>query len=427
MKKHPSERSIKAMNILLIATALAWFGVAPAAQAVVPPPDGAYPGFNTAEGQSALFSLNTSTGIANTAVGSFSLWSNVDANFNTAVGTGTLLFNTAGENTAVGAAALLFNTTGEHNTATGVRALSNNTEGYGNTAIGFQALFSSPTGSENTANGFGALGSNTTGAENTATGWGALAGNTEGGGNTATGYRALQFNIASINSTAVGNNALQIASGNLNTALGAGAGQNQTGGGGNVYIGALMSGVAGENDTTYIRNVYDSQTSARAVYINADNKIGTLSSSRRYKEEIGPMDKASESIFALKPVTFRYKKEIDRSQALSFGLVAEEVAEISPDLITRDQEGKPQTVRYEAVNAMLLNEFLKEHKKVEEQQTMIWQLKSKAAKQGDTISELTKSVGAVTAQLKEQALQIQKVSAQVQMSEPLAKVALSNP
>ena len=139
------------------------------------------------------------------------------------------------------------------------------------------------------------------------------------------------------------------------------------------------------------------------------------------------MNKASESIFALKPVTFRYKKEIDRSQALSFGLIAEEVAEISPDLITRDQEGKPQTVRYEAVNAMLLNEFLKEHKKVEEQQAMIQQLKSKAAKQEGTISELTKSLGVVTAQLKEQAFQIQKVSAQVQMGEPLAKVALSDP
>src|SRR5262249_26294109 len=140
MKKHPNERSIKAMNILLIATALAWFGLGPAAQAVVPPPDGAYPGFNTAGGQNALFSLNTSTGIANTAVGSFSLWSNVDASSNTAVGTGTLLFNTAGENTAVGTAALLFNTTGEHNTATGVRALFSNTTGYDNLAAGYQAL-----------------------------------------------------------------------------------------------------------------------------------------------------------------------------------------------------------------------------------------------------------------------------------------------
>jgi hypothetical protein len=428
MKNQLKTNPIQPFNRLGAIVVLAWFGLIPLAQAVVPAPAGGYPGFNTAQGQNALFSLTT--GIGNTAAGWSSLKSNTDGSFNTAVGAATLLFNVGDQdtgegiqNTAIGGAALLSNTTGACNTANGALALFtnttgsrnsangafalfSNTEGYYNTAIGYQALFSNTMGYENTANGAFALDSNTTGNENTASGWGALAGNTEGGGNTATGNRALQFSGASVNSTAVGNNALQLASGNLNTALGAGAGQNQTSGTGNVYIGALMSGTADENDTTYIRNVYDSQTSARAVYINADNKIGTLSSSRRYKEDIGPMDRASESIFALKPVTFRYKKEIDRSQALSFGLIAEEVAEISPDLITRDQEGKPQTVRYEAVNAMLLNEFLKEHRKVE---------------------KLEATLEAVNARLQEQAGQIQRVTAQVDATKPLAHLALNNP
>jgi hypothetical protein len=435
MKKHLKENAIKPMNILITAVALACFVFAQLAQAVVPAPDGGYPGFNTAEGQNALFGLTTGQG--NTAVGWFSLWSNTDGSFNTGVGAGTLPFNvgdqSTGEgvnNTALGTVALLFNTTGSENTATGVQALFSNTDGvantatgyqalasnttgYSNTAVGQQALFSNTTGYQNAANGFGALGGNTTGHANTASGWGALGGNSEGSGNTATGYSALQFNTTGFNNTANGNNALEMATGNLNTGLGAGAGQNQTSGSGNVYIGAIVSGVAGENDTTYIRNVHDSVASARAVYVNADNKIGTLSSSRRYKQDIRPMDKASEGIFALKPVTFRYKKEIDRSQALSFGLIAEDVAKISPDLITRDEEGKPQTVRYEAVNGMLLNEFLKEHKKVQEQ--------------GASITELKKEIQALTATVTQQAAQIQKVTAQVDATKPLPHLVLNNP
>jgi septal ring factor EnvC (AmiA/AmiB activator) len=170
----------------------------------------------------------------------------------------------------------------------------------------------------------------------------------------------------------------------------------------------MGAGAGSEIDTTYIRNVYDSVATARAVFVNSDNKIGTIASSRRYKENITPMHKASEALFALKPVTFRYKKEIDRSRTLSFGLIAEEVAEISPDLITRDRDGKPETVRYEAVNAMLLNEFLKEHKKVEEQQATIAELKS-------TVVQQQKGMEAFTAQLKEQAAQLQKVSNQIEV------------
>ncbi len=163
-----------------------------------------------------------------------------------------------------------------------------------------------------------------------------------------------------------------------------------------------------------------SVASARAVYVNSDNKIGTIASSRRFKEDITPMDKASEALFALKPVTFRYKKEIDRSRTLSFGLIAEEVAKISPDLITRDRQGKPETVRYEAVNAMLLNEFLKEHKKVEEQQATIAELKS-------TVVQQQKGMEILTAQLKEQATQIQKVSNHLEVTRLVPQVVANKP
>ena len=151
-----------------------------------------------------------------------------------------------------------------------------------------------------------------------------------------------------------------------NIGLGYNAGSSLTTGRGNVCIGSEIVGITGESNRTRIRNVYSWIASGRAVYVNSDNKIGTLASTRGVKNDIKPMDKASEAILALKPVTFRYKKEIDASGTLQFGLVAEEVADINADLVTRDAEGKPETVRYDAVNAMLLNEFLKEHRKVAE-------------------------------------------------------------
>jgi septal ring factor EnvC (AmiA/AmiB activator) len=187
--------------------------------------------------------------------------------------------------------------------------------------------------------------------------------------------------------------------------------------------------VDGESDTTRIRNIYASVATGRAVYVNSDNKIGTLSSSRRYKEEIKPMNKSSEALFALKPVSFRYKREVDPSRALSFGLIAEEVAEISPDLITRDKEGKPETVRYEAVNAMLLNEFLKEHKKVEQQRASIAELKATVAQQQSqfqaTTAEQRKQIHDLTAQLNEQAIQIQRVSARLELNKPAQQAIAS--
>src|SRR5438445_4306830 len=333
--------------------ALACFALSPGAQAVSPAPDGGYPGGNTAEGQSALFSLTT--GGFNTSVGFLSLRSNTTGQLNTGIGAGTLLANTADKNTATGAGALLSNTTGPYNTANGAFAIFSNAEGNDNTATGFDALFRN-TGNNNTAAGSHALEANTTGEDN--------------------------------------------------VALGVDAGSSQTTGSGNVYIGSLVFGVAGERNACYIRGIFG-QTSANGipVLINSDNKLGTTTSSKRFKDEIKPMGKVSEALFALKPVSFHYKKEIDPHGIAQFGLVAEEVEKVNTDLVVRDKEGKPYSVRYDQVNAMLLNEFLKEHRTVQEQQKEI-----------DTLRN----------ELKEQRVLIQKVSAQVQVSNPAPQVVVSN-
>jgi hypothetical protein len=356
---------------------------APKAEAVVPPPDGGYPNFNTAEGQNALFSLTT--GAANTAVGWFSLWGNAAGSFNTAAGVGALLFNTADNNTAFGAAALLFNMTGGQNTAVGTAALLNNDDGTNNTAVGFQALEL-----------------HTTGAFNNAFGRSALAFDQSGASNNAFGAFALQNNISGVNNTAVGDLALAGSTGDSNTAVGAGAGSNATTGSGNVYIGAEISGVIGDSNHTYIRNINTTTVSgggADSVTVNlGTGLLGHASSSRRYKEAIKPMEQASEVLYALKPVTYRYKKNIDPSQSLDYGLVAEDVAEVDPNLATRGAEGKIETVRYSAINAMLLNEFLKEHRKVE----------------------------TLEAKVAELAARVERVSAQVQVEHSAAQVAVNN-
>jgi hypothetical protein len=449
MKMYNQGQQAQKLSAFFIATSLLCFGLFPIANAVSPPPDGGYPGGNTAEGQNALLSLTTGT--YNTAVGLYSLLSNQEGLFNTGIGAGALLANTADENTANGAGALfsdttgfdntangafaLFsNTTGSRNTATGVDALLNNnadfntangesalasnSEGEGNIAIGGTALYNNTMGDFNTATGYRALVQNTTGSFNTANGKDALFSNSSGINNSATGFGALFSNTTGGNNTANGVNALHDnTGGDNNTALGLGAGFDITGSG-NVCIGAGVAGVAGEDNITRIRNVYESVATERAVYVTSDNRIGTLSSSRRYKKQIRPIEKASEVIHLLTPVSFRYKKEVDPAQSLCFGLIAEEVAQIDPHLVTSDSEGKPQTVRYEAVNAMLLNEFLKEHRKVEEQRVTIAELKSTVTQQQQefqaAIAEQRKEMRAVIARLKEQEVKIQKVDAQLE-------------
>jgi len=349
---------------LFVAFTLICFALSPSTRAVVPAPDGGYPGFTTAEGQNALFSLTT--GVANTSVGWYSLFNNTDGSYNTGVGAGTLLFNvgdqTTGDgtqNTAIGAAALLFNTTGGENTATGVTALLNNSGGSINTAIGYAALAS----------------------------------NTIGSGNTAVGRFALAEN----------------STGSLNIALGSSAGSNVLAAGNVICIGANVSG-EDVSDSCYIGQIFGATSSfGTAVFINSNNRLGTLTSSRRFKEEIKPMDKASETLFALKPVAFRYKKKIDPARTSQFGLVAEEVEKVNPDLVVRDKEGKPYSVRYEAVNAMLLNEFLKEHRKVEKLEA--------------TVERQHKDFEAAVAELKGK---IQKVSAQLEVNKPAPQTVLNN-
>jgi len=318
---------------LLIALGLVCFALSPRAQAVLPAPDGGYPGGNTAEGTNALFSRTS--GLYNTATGLNALLKDTSGSRNTANGVNALRSNTTGSsNTAVGTNALFLNSS-IHNTAIGDSALFSNTIGVGNTAVGYQSLFSSNFGSLNTAIG----------------------------------------NFAGIHIT----------------------------GDGNVCIGGGVGGNAGVSNTTWIRNVYASEANARAVYVNADGKLGTLASSRRFKKEIKPMDQTSEAILAFKPVTFHYKS--GNTDTPQFGLIAEEVAEINPGLVVRNENGEIYTVRYEAVNAMLLNEFLKEHKKVE---------------------ELEGIVTSLVATVKEQAAQIQKVSAQLEVNKTARQIVLNN-
>jgi hypothetical protein len=380
--------NMKLQNLIHILIGILCIGFLPRAQAVLPAPDGGYPNFTTAEGTNAL--KNLTTGAANTGVGWRALFSAGDANFNTGVGAGALVLNTGDSNTAVGTAALLLNTTATQNTAVGTGALVFNDTGPLNTAVGYQALSANVSGLENTAIGDQALLNNT------------------GNFNVAVGGAALLNNTAGNENTACGSGALNDTTGNDNTALGFQAGISATTGDGNVYIGSGMHGVAGEANHTYVRNINTTNVSGGGtdtVTVNlTTGLLGHLTSSRRYKEDIKPMDNSSQTLFALKPVTFRYKKEIDQSQSLEYGLVAEEVAKVDPSLAIRDKNGQIDSVRYNAINAMLLNEFLKEHRKNEEQEK--------------TIAELNSGMTALAATVKVQAAQIQKVSAQLAVASP---------
>jgi hypothetical protein len=284
--------------------------------------------------------------------------------------------------------------------------------------VSSEAVVPPPDGSHdngNTAEGTKALVSNTTGQANTAIGVGALYKNTTGVGNTATGMAALGSNTTGFANTAIGVRALLNATGNYNVALGDSAGEFLSTGDNNIDIGYNVVGVKGESNTirigntditaTYIGGI-SRQTAAEgaAVFVDSNGKLGTMTASTRFTDEIKPMDKASEAILTLKPVTFRYKHEIDPKSIRQFGLVAEEVEKVNPDLVGRDEQGKVYSVRYDAVNAMLLNEFLKAHRKNEEQEA--------------TIAQLKKELQAFAASLKEQAAQIQKVSAQLEVSKP---------
>jgi len=324
---------------------------------------------------------------------------------------------------------------GNSNTSEGYQALFSLTPGNGNTADGWDALYSN-TGDYNTANGIQALYTNTTGISNTANGGFALVLNTTGSNNTATGFQALFLNTTGSNNTANGVNALFENTGSNNIALGNQAGFDLTTGDNNIDIYDL--GVAGEANTirigtqgtqtaTYIAGISGATVAGGIpVIIDASGHLGTVVSSQRFKDQIKPMDKASEAILSLKPVTFRYKHELDPKGIPQFGLVAEEVEKVNPDLVVRDAEGKVYSVRYEAVNAMLLNEFLKEHRKVEEHEATIAQLKGAAAKQEAVNAEQRKRMEIVTARLKEQDSKIQSVSDRVELNKPAPRTVDNN-
>ena len=296
--------------------------------------------------------------VTNTALGTGALFSNTSSD-NTAVGFNCMYNNTTGfANTAVGSRALEVGTTSSNSTAIGVQALVHN-NADGNTAIGETALYANTSGFSNAATGNVALTTNTSGSQNTADGSGALFSNTEGDANTGLGYNALVNNTTGSNNIAVGFVAgFSLTTGDYNIDIG-----NQ---GVADEVGTIRIGDSNQT-ATYIAGISGQTASGgAAVYVNSDGKLGTSTSSKRFKEDIQPMNKASEAILALRPVSFRYKKEIDPKAIPQFGLVAEEVEKVNPDLVVRDKEGKPYTVRYDQVNAMLLNEFLKEHRKVEQ-------------------------------------------------------------
>ena len=398
---HPSIQVKTTTLPLLTMLMLTCFALSPRAQAACQ--NGCLQNRNTALGDDALLSLTNGT--HNTAVGERALFETRGGDNNTATGYLSLRDNIAGnQNTATGALALLDNAFGKDNTASGFEALEHNTNGNSNTATGTSALQSNTTGDNNAATGTSALQSNTTGNNNAATGTNALQSNTTGSFNTAIGFNTLLNNTTGSN----------------NTAIGLRAGLNSTTGENNIYIGEGMFGVPGESNHTYVRNLnITSVSGGGADTVTVDlgtGLIGHLSSSRRYKQNIKPMDNTSEALYRLRPVTYRYKKDIDRTQSPAFGLVAEEVAQVNPALVAHDANGQPESVHYEMVNAMLLNEFLKEHKKVQElEATVAQQRKDSEA----TAVRQQKEIEALTSGL-------QKVSEQLEASKPAPQV-VNNP
>jgi hypothetical protein len=348
---------------LLVALALAVV-LAPAAitaRGPIPhgalPPPGGYPGENTAAGNWALYSLTNYTGgdmgEENIAVGFMGLYDLTTGWENTSLGHQSLMVNMSSNNTAVGSHSLWANTDGMDNTATGRRALMSNTLGNFNVASGQDAMLMNTGGGGNTALGYGALSSNTTGSSNTALGYYA-------GWNVSTAYNVIS-------------------------------------------IGSLGGEV---NNSAWIGNVYGTTTqngTVAPVVVSSDGQLGVVASSERFKKDIATMNKTSDDILSLRPVTFHYKT--DAGETPQFGLIAEEVAKVNPALVLLGKDGKPFTVRYDAVNAMLLNEFLKEHR---------------------TVQELKNEVTALTATVKEQASQIQKVSAQLEVIRPTPRTVLNN-
>jgi len=355
--------------LMAILSVLLCFGLSPAAQAVSPVPDGCSPNLTTAEGCEALKVLTTGAG--NTAVGWRSLFSDGIGSFSTAIGVGALALNNADSNTAVGAAALLLNTTGSDNTAIGTATLVHNDSGTFNIAIGDDTLSNNVSGSSNVViGGFGA-----------------------------------GFNIVS------GSNNIYIGPG---VSANGPFDESDT-----IRINDSAPAAGGSTSQVFFAGIHGSTVGAvnSPVLVNPNGQLGTAVSSARFKKDIDRMGKTSEAIFSLRPVTFHYKG--DTTNTPQFGLIAEEVAKVNPALILLDNEGKPYSVHYEHINAMLLNEFLKEHRTVSEQQALIAQLQSTVAKQETNVARQQKQIDALTVDL-------QKVSAEFELNKTTPQTALND-
>jgi hypothetical protein len=341
---------------------------------------------NTAMGEDALYNL--SGGSFNTAAGIYSLLSNSNGSGNAAFGNQSLQNNTTGSNnTAVGSDAMLGNETGDNNTAVGANALVNDTDGYGNTAIGTNALYSTTYAQGNTAVGFNALYANTLGYEDTVTGVAAMSSNLKGASNTANGAEALHLNTSGNYNSAFG--ALAMASnttGSNNTALGNAAGYKLTTGGYNIDIG--NEGEAGESDTirigtsanqkaTFIAGIYGNSISGNAVVVNSSGQLGVVVSSERFKTDIAPMEAADSRLQQLRPVTFHLKTEPNGN--LQYGLIAEEVAKVYPDLVIRDTNGRIDGVRYDELAPLLLSEVQQQALEIRDLEAQVRELARRAS------------------------------------------------
>jgi endosialidase-like protein len=408
--------------------------------------DGVLPAGNTADGTGVLTSLTTgfgnsglgfkalnfdSVGNSNAAVGFKALQRNVDGNFNTAMGAFSLGSNQSGfQNTAAGYGALFFNdstgnSNGNLNSAFGSYALLSNTDGSSNSAFGWAALKSNTIGVSNTATGILALAGNTDGSDNTASGFFALGANTSGSFNTASGDNALVNNTTGSGNTAVGEQAMDNeTTGDNNLALGVGAGGNIVTANNVIAIGNAGADVS---STTWIGGVYNATTisgTTEPVVVSITGQLGTIASSEQFKKDIATMGEASEAILSLRPVTFHYKS--DAKGTAQFGLIAEQVAKVNPALVLPDKDGKPYTVRYDAVNAMLLNEFLKEHRKVQDLEATVAQqqksFESKLAEQESEIKALTCGLQKVNAQL----AAASPSTGALEVNKPAPKVATNN-
>jgi len=366
-------------------------------------------GLNTAIGSGAL--VSNTTGDNNTAEGYGALQSNTGGSDNTANGTDALYYNTTGNfNLANGPYALESNIDGNYNIANGYEALQANTHGSGNTASGAIALEDNTTGNDNTGTGYQALGSNTVGNNNTAHGYQALASNTTGSANVASGYQAMQVTTTGSNNTATGDSALlNNQTGSNNIAIGyqaalsvANANSN------NIHIGS--TGAAGDSGVIRIGSASQSSffaagisgvnVTGAAVIVSSGGQLGVVSSSRRYKEDIEDMGDASSGLLRLRPVTFRYKQPFDDgSKPVEYGLIAEEVADVYPDLVARSADGQIETVKYQVLDSMLLNEVQKQAEQNRQQTEQIRQQAEQNRQQAEQIRSLADRLAALEALL----------------------------